>query len=148
MACVSQNDCFTPATNCPVYGDTDNTLLQKIANLLCGSAFNSSGPTTGGSTNVTGSSFTSINDANVAVAGTRVQFSAQPTPRGVLIVAKLTNTNPVYIGGSGVTNASGGQKGITLTQAGMPSIVLPVQNTNQIYINADTAGDGVGVVIL
>lgn len=95
-----------------------------------------------------GTSFATAPDITVLVAGTAVQGLAASTPRGVMVVAHLLNTGSVYIGGPTVSDGSGNAKGITLTQAGMPSVVLPVENLNQIWVNADNAGDRVGVVIL
>ena len=51
--------------------------------------------------------------------------------------AKAGNTNPVYVGGEGVTAADGYQL------AALEAIVLPVENVNKIYLKATTDGEGV-----
>jgi hypothetical protein len=92
--------------------------------------------------------FSSQADLVCAVAGTRVQGATVTVARGVLVTASPDNVGPVYIGGSNVTNASGGVKGLILLQAGMPSQFIPVTNLNQLYINADNAGDRAGVILV
>jgi hypothetical protein len=92
--------------------------------------------------------FADAPDITVAVAGTAVQGSSVATPNGVLLVAAITNTGSVYVGGATVTNASGSRRGAELVQAGMPSMKLTCTNLNQIWVNADNANDKVGVVIL
>jgi hypothetical protein len=93
-------------------------------------------------------SFNSLADIVVLVAGTAVRGADHPTPNGVLVVARMGNTGSCYVGGPGVTNASGTQRGIELTQAGMPSTILRIANTNLMWVNADNANDAVGVIIL
>lgn len=126
----------------PRFGDGANDLLYKIAKSL--SLLAASGiPGSGGS-----SSFNTGPDITVLVAGTAVAGIDIATPRGVLVVARSGNKGSVYVGGSNVTKDGGGFRGAELLQAGMPSAALPVSNLNQVYINADNAGDRVGVVIL
>jgi hypothetical protein len=83
-----------------------------------------------------------------ATAGTAVQGSNVAATNGIQLVAKPTNIGAVYIGGNNVTNGSGNNCGIILTQAGMTSQLLPVSNLNTLWINADNNGDGVGVFVL
>lgn len=102
-----------------------------------------------GSVTVSGSGgFTarSINNVTVAVAGTAVNFP-NVACKAVLLVAPSRNTGIVYIGGSGVTKGDGVQTGCQLSPLGMPSQTFNVSNLNQLYINADTAGDSVGIII-
>lgn len=87
-------------------------------------------------------------DVIVATAGTRVQFPSAVCTRGVFVVAKSGNTGPVYLGGSTVTKGSGSNRGMTLTQAGMPSQIIPVDNANKLYLNADNNNDGVGFIAI
>jgi hypothetical protein len=55
----------------------------------------------------------------------------------VAIQAKAGNTNPVYVGGSGVVATDGYQL------AALEAIVLPVDNVNRVYLKATTDGEGV-----
>lgn len=132
-------------TTAPRGGDSDNNLLYKIAqslSVIAGQSIPSGSPGTADSSFSTGPNITVLT-AGVAVAGPDIA-----TPRGVWVVARQGNTGSVYIGGSNVTNDSGGFRGAELVQTGMNSMLLPVSNLNQIYVNADNAGDRVGVVIL
>lgn len=65
-----------------------------------------------------------------------------------MIVADINNKGSVYVGGSDVSNSSGGKRGIQLSQLGMPSTLLAIDNVNLIWVNADNAGDRVGIVKL
>lgn len=87
-------------------------------------------------------------DIVVAVAGTAVQGPTLTATRGVLVVARSDNAGFVYVGGSDVTNAGGTKKGVILSQLGMPSQFIAVDNANKIWLNADTAGDSVGIIVL
>jgi hypothetical protein len=129
--------------------DTNEALRRILAILNDSSAPapTSGSGSTGGSTTSVGSTFNSITNQTIDVTGTRKQLPSVPTPRGVLLVAKVGNNDPICVGGVGVTISTGTQCGITLTAAGMPSVVIPVSNLSQIYING-TAGDGVGIAIL
>lgn len=104
----------------------------------------------GGGSGGAGSSvvFSTAPDVTVAVAGIRVQASSNAVRRGVLITAKSTNTGSVYVGDANVSNNAGGRRGMELVPAGMTPVLLAVTNTNEIYINADNAGDKVGILIL
>ena len=57
--------------------------------------------------------------------------------RGLYVKAKAENDGNVYIGGSAVTSADG------MVLSGDTMVYLPVTNVNQVYFNADIAGDGV-----
>jgi hypothetical protein len=86
-----------------------------------------------------------LNDVVVAIAGTAVQVQSQAC-KGVAIVARIGNTGYVYVGGSTTTNGSGTRRGIILVAGGMPPQIIPVSNSNEIWINADTANDAVGIM--
>ena len=58
------------------------------------------------------------------------------------VVAVAANTGAVYVGGYTVTNASGANPGIKLN-AGDALNNLSIQNSNWIYVAADTANDKV-----
>ena len=131
------------------YGDSKWDLLKKIlqnqldfwtgASAISANIINLLSPST---------TFDTVPDITVLTAGTAVQGLNIQCPRGVMVVARLANTNPVYVGGPDVSNASGGKGGIQLTQAGQASTILTVANVNMIWVNADTAGDRVGIVRL
>lgn len=127
----------------PCCNPTDHEILLELVTQL--EIINTSIEDGSGSV---GTSFATAPDITVAVVGTAVQGVAASTPRGVLVVASVNNTGAVYVGGPTTSNDVGNARGITLTQAGMPSVVLPVENLNQIWVNADNASDRVGVVIL
>lgn len=122
-----------------------NEVLRRILAILnlSSSAFD---PNTGGG-GITSGMFSTAKDIVVAVAGTAVRGTNVGASRGILLTAFPTNTGSVYVGGPGVSRANGDQKGLILSQLGMPSTFLPIANVNQIYVNADNAGDGVGVLI-
>ena len=74
---------------------------------------------------------------------------SMPGARLVLIRAKGDNGDPVYIGKSGVTAATGSTNttaGYELP-AGVSTPWLPVSPTDQLYVNG-TASDGVTYIVL
>lgn len=77
--------------------------------------------------------------ASVATAGTRVQLSSSACS-SVTVKARATNVNTIYIGGSGVTAATG------FELAPGETVSIDVTNTNMIYIDAATATDGVAYI--
>lgn len=79
---------------------------------------------------------------NVAAAGTRVQLPNYAC-REITIIAKEENTGVIYIGGNDV---SGTVYGVKLKAR--DSITLKVSNTNMIYIDASTSGEGVSYVAI
>lgn len=84
----------------------------------------------------------------VGVAGSAVQGAALAVTRGVQVCADPSNSGIIYIGDSGVTNASGSKRGIPLVAGGMVNFRLNVSNTNQIYVNCDTSGDRACITVL
>lgn len=81
-------------------------------------------------------------------AGVAKQGVASPSPDGVLVSGRAGNTGTVYIGGPTVTNASGSRQGLPLFQGGMTPIRYPASDVSKIFVNADTNGDGVSIIIL
>jgi len=79
------------------------------------------------------------NKATVTTAGTRVQLGANAASV-VIVRAKPGNTGLIYVGGSGVTAANG----YDLSPGG--EVTLNVSNTNLIYVDAATNGDGVSYI--
>ena len=73
----------------------------------------------------------------VASAGTAEALGSQVVKRGVIIQALSTNTNNVYVGGSGVTSALG----IELTAG--ESVPIECDDVADVYIDVDTNGEGV-----
>jgi len=86
------------------------------------------------------------NDSVVTESGVAVRLPSLLAVKGIMLVASLTNQGNVYIGGSGVTAKDGIKRGITLVAGGMPSQLLPVKNSNLLWINADNSGDAVGIL--
>lgn len=118
-----------------------NELLYKIA-LLLSYLVNST-------TNISGSpTFQAAPDITVVNAGTAQNGVSVATPKGVMVVAALNNNGSVYVGGSEVSNSSGGKRGAELSPLGMPSVVLPISNLDQLYVDSDNDGNRVGVLIL
>lgn len=64
-----------------------------------------------------------------------------PDNFGVRVKALSNNTDPVYIGGSGVTSADGFQ--LTANSG----VVMYVGDVNEIYFYAATSGDGVSWIV-
>lgn len=127
-------------------GDSTFDLTRKILqNQTDIAAAITAGGSSGGASS---GSLTTGADITVAVAGTAVQGASAAATKGVLVVARGDNAGTVYVGGSNVSNASGSRKGIQLSQLGMPSQFIEVDNANKIWVNADNAGDSVGIIVL
>ncbi len=125
--------------------------IRRILAIMNSNAAPGGNPVTpggGGSTTSVGSTFNSQTNVTIDAPSARKVFPTVATPRGILVVARVGNTNPVCIGGPGVTDSTGSECGITLTAAGMTSVVIPVSNANLVYVNGLTTGDGVGFVVL
>ena len=117
LLAVSYLDGLTPM---PVYGNPVNGALftQPIGTLVSSGFFG---------------------QAKVAVTATAVQLASNVLTNGVIISAYSTNTAPITIGGSTVTNTADGTGNGTILEAGA-SISFAVTNTNVLYING-TAND-------
>lgn len=87
------------------------------------------------------------NPTNIVISssGTGVQGPDFALDRGVRATAHPDNQGFIYLGGSGVTASGGAYYGTILVPGGMTPDLIPVKNTNQIYINGDYAGDQVGL---
>ena len=79
--------------------------------------------------------------ALVTTAGTPVQLTAVSTTleEGVTIQWNPDNTGRVYIGGSSVGN----NLAAPFVDSSVPIFFVPVGDLSEIYLNADTDGDGV-----
>lgn len=130
-------------------GDTLHNLLRKVLGLL---HWTFGGRTMdqiiGGAIGPSGGGISTADDIIVASAGTAVQGASMVCNRGALVVAWQDNQGRVYVGGPTTTNGSGDRRGCVLTQAGMPSQFLQITNTDQIFVNADTNGDRVSVIVI
>lgn len=76
--------------------------------------------------------------SKTATAGTAVALATANRVKGVTLVAKLTNTGNVYVGGSDVASSTNG--GL------YPGQVLEIPgplNLGDIYIDVDTTDEGV-----
>ena len=73
----------------------------------------------------------------VTVAGTPVALATSTPILGVTIKALRTNTNNIYVGGATVSSSTG----LVLRRGA--SVSLAFDNLADIYINADTSGEGV-----
>lgn len=92
--------------------------------------------------NVVGSRQLRHGVVDVVAAGTAVQFPSVSC-REVTIIAKDTNSGVIYVGGTGVSDAT---YGVKLKADG--SITLPVSNANLVFINSSVDGEGVSFVAL
>lgn len=88
---------------------------------------------------------TGANDT-LAAAGTAQQLGNHAATRGVYINAPVSNSGMIYVGDVNVTNGSGANSGIMLTQAG--SLFLPLSNSNLLYWDADTTGDKIYYTVI
>lgn len=132
------------------FGDSLWDLVRKILNNITGgiqTTLDAILVALGGGGGV-GTSITTGTDLVCATAGIQVQGANVVSTRGILIVAYPTNTGAIYIGASGIGNASSGNKGLILLQAGMPSQFIPIDNLNKLYINSDNDGDGAGIIVI
>ena len=98
----------------------------------------------GGNLKVTdvGSLSLTANVLNVTTAGTRVQL---PTVvcKEVTIIGKKANAGSIYLGGATVSATVYG-----LQLDAKDSITLKVANSNMLWIDADTNGEGISYIIL
>ena len=77
--------------------------------------------------------------ATVTTAGTELQL-ADHSCISVTIKAKAANTGNIFVGGSDVSSATG------LILAAGEAISLDITNTNLVYIDSATDGDGVSYI--
>jgi hypothetical protein len=89
-----------------------------------------------------GSQSINANVLNVTTAGTRVQLPSVVC-KEVTIIAKKGNTNPIYLGSSTVSSTVYG----ALLDA-KDSITLKVANSNMLWIDAQTSGEGISYIII
>ena len=92
-------------------------------------------------------SFDNITDGrvDVSVAGTAEALASSATAcRKVIIKAFAENTTNVVIGASTVVASLGTRRGITLVPN--EAMVLNVKDLADIYVDAETSGEGVGYV--
>lgn len=76
----------------------------------------------------------------VAAAGTRVQVPVGDSAIEVTLQAPIGNTNPVYVGDSGVTNAGGVKIGLSI-RPGITHGPLRLERPGELWVDADTNGD-------
>lgn len=93
-------------------------------------------------TQLSGSNLKEATTVNVLVAGTRVQLPDLVCSQ-VMIIAKRGNTGYIYVGGDDV---SATVYGADLGE--LDCVVLPVSNTNEIYIDASVGGEGISYVAI
>lgn len=89
-----------------------------------------------------GSKLLKTGHVTVTTPGTAVQFPAIAC-REVTIIGLDTNTGPVFVGDSDVSETT---YGVKLNKDG--SITLPVADTSLVYLDAAVAGEGVSYVAL
>jgi hypothetical protein len=84
---------------------------------------------------------------NVSTAGTPVQLPSYSVPEGISVVvkAKTSNTSAITIGGSSSEALHTGTSFFSLLPG--QAIEYQVTNTNHIWIDAYTNGDGVEVTL-
>ena len=87
-------------------------------------------------------------DVIVAVPGTAVQGSDLSTTRGLVISTPGSNVGKIYVGGSTVTNSGGSKRGVTLSPGATFPVVLPIENANLLWVNADNAGDRLAILTM
>ena len=75
----------------------------------------------------------------IAVTGTRIQLPGNVLVKGVIITAKSTNVNAIYVGSNTVNNVGDGTGLGYILEPGA-SVSAAVGNTNNLYVNG-TAGD-------
>ncbi len=90
-----------------------------------------------------GAMFGKIVDGSTTIssAGTPVRITATSTPcAGVWVGGDTGNSSVIYVGSSTVDGVQGQQRGISVEPAGN-SILIPVNNLNLLYVDANTSGD-------
>ena len=98
---------------------------------------------------VTGDDWTSGHKAvgdfrkEVAIPGTAVQLDDNTCKR-CIVQALSDNTNPIEVGGANVVAATATQRGLGL-QPGQAQ-TFDISNTNLLWVDALTAGEGVSVI--
>lgn len=79
----------------------------------------------------------------VTTAGTRVQLSATSVRiKGLMISGDLGNTGEVVVGDNSVVATQGAMVGNVIIPGNAP-FVLPVNDLNLVWIDANTNGDGI-----
>jgi len=73
----------------------------------------------------------------VTTAGTQVVLASSTACKRVYITGKAANTNKIYIGGSSISSSTG-----TFIYASQ-TIIIDTSNLANIWIDADTNGEGV-----
>jgi hypothetical protein len=76
----------------------------------------------------------SVGQANIATTGTAVQLPNHSLTNGIVITADLTNSSPIYVGSSGVTNSGGGSGNGYQLAAGQ-SVALAISNSDILWVN-------------
>ncbi len=130
----------------PKSGDTLYKLVWRLCENLAGLITASGGGSMSVDINPV-SSLNSIPDIQT-VAATAVQFPSKECKRGVILVACSKNKGSVFIGGSNVSDFGGVEIGLELLPGGISPMIIPCSNTNQLFVNASTTGDRVGVIVL
>lgn len=117
--------------------------LEKATEQLGVVYAGSSGVTSDDMRNIGLGSARSISDGskNVTTAGTRVQLITSSTPcRWVIITAKGSNTDTIWVGGSTVAVNSG------IPLVGLQSERLDVSDVSNIWLDSEVSGEGVTFV--
>ena len=120
---------------------TANTLLARLKSLEDKIDAITAG-TTPAVTQLSGSNLAEAKVVNVTIAGTRQQLDDKAC-REVTIIAKRGNTGYIYVGKSNVSSTVYGAE-----LGELDSITLEVSNTNEIYIDASVAGEGISYVAI
>lgn len=74
---------------------------------------------------------------NVTTAGTRVTLASTTACKSVVVMAKLTNTGKIYVGGATVSSTSG------IELAAGETISLDVSDLASVQIDSSVNGEGV-----
>lgn len=82
----------------------------------------------------------------VTTPGTQVAIVSSATPcKWVMITALLTNTQVIFIGGSGVDATIGAEAGTPL--AAGDSITVPISNAQLVFVDSRVAGEGISFTV-
>lgn len=119
----SNNDVTVTGTVTANLSATDNTVLDNIDS--------NTAPTTG------------LNTGRkvVTTAGTAVAIASSTTCKWVAITAETDNTGYIVVGDSGVIASLSTREGVPLNAG--DSIVIPIDNLSDVYIDSTVSGEGV-----
>jgi hypothetical protein len=86
---------------------------------------------------------TSVESGQVGMTGSDEALPGHATVQGVVLSAPASNTDPISVGGAGVTSATG----MILSPGQAPTPILPVTNSDELH-GIGTSGDVLSFLVI